>query len=100
MKLFPSKCPSCSGALHVKRLECPECGTSLEGDFMPSLLAQLGQDEQGFLVNLVKANGSLKDLARVYGVSYPTVRNRLDALIESVNRLERQQTEEGSDHGE
>lgn len=84
-KLLPVTCPSCEGCLKVRRFECPECGTAVEGTFELPVLVRLSPEEQVFIVNLVRCSGSLKDLARLYGVSYPTVRNRLDALIEKVN---------------
>ena len=93
-RALPTVCPSCRGLLKVGRLCCPGCGTTVEGEFGLPILARLDVEEQAFVVNLVKFNGSLKDLARVYGVSYPTVRNRLDAVIEKVKGLEGALTEQ------
>src|SRR5438445_461243 len=45
-------------------------------------LRQLGDDDLEFVQRLVLASGSLKELAQAYGVSYPTIRGRLDKLIE------------------
>ena len=89
---LPETCPSCGQPLRVKRLACSVCSTAVEGDFCLPLLARLRPEEQGFVLNLLKTRGSLKDLARVYGVSYPTVRNRLDALIDRVAELESRAT--------
>jgi hypothetical protein len=88
-KKLPVSCPSCSNVLKVKRFECPQCNTSVEGDFALPLLAQLPQEDQEFIIKLVKASGSLKDMAHEYGVSYPTVRNRLDDLIEKIKTTEK-----------
>ena len=85
---LPETCPSCGQILRVKRLACEECATAVEGDFGLPLLARLCQEEQALVLNLLKSRGSLKDLAHIYGVSYPTVRNRLDALIDRVADLE------------
>ena len=87
-KRLPVSCPSCQQLLGVNRLTCSGCGTAVEGLFDLPLMARLQPDDQIFVLNLVKSSGSLKDLARLYGVSYPTVRNRLDALIEQVKSLE------------
>jgi hypothetical protein len=51
---------------------------------LPAWLAALDEDDLQFLKRLLLASGSLKDLAEIYGVSYPTVRNRLDRLIAKV----------------
>ena len=89
-KTIPVVCPSCGKLLSVKRLECVDCGTSVEGDFGLPILARLSLEDVAFVRNFIMSSGSLKELARHYGVSYPTVRNRLDALIERLNFLERQ----------
>ncbi|HIJ65595.1 MAG TPA: DUF2089 family protein [Candidatus Hydrogenedentes bacterium] len=82
--MLPRLCPSCGATLLVKRLACRQCETLVEGRFDLPLLARLEPEEQAFLLNLLETSGSLKGLARTYGVSYPTVRNRLDALREKV----------------
>lgn len=89
-KKMPSICPSCGGPLAVRRLECTECDTAVEGLFELPVLARLTHEDQEFLLKLVKCSGSLKELAKIYGVSYPTVRNRLDALIDRIKALEKE----------
>ena len=83
-KHLPLFCPSCESSLQVKQLECIECETIVEGRFDLPVLARLQKEDRDFVTSFIKASGSLKDLAKVYGVSYPTVRNRLDALIERI----------------
>ena len=85
---FPVACPSCGQALKVKRLGCPGCGTAVEGDFDLPQLARLVPEDQEFIANFVKLSGSLKALARHYRVSYPTVRNRIDAVIDRLRAME------------
>ena len=86
-KKLPSICPSCGKLMKVRRLECLHCDTTVEGTFVLPLLARLDPDDQEFILNLLKAGGSLKELASLYGISYPTVRNRLDSLIEKVESM-------------
>ena len=87
--ILPTVCPGCSGLPQIVRLACPVCNTSVEGQFGLPLLARLTAAEQEFVVNFLKASGSLKEMARRYGVSYPTMRNRLDALIDRLTACER-----------
>ena len=47
-------------------------------------LELLNESERDFVLRMVMASGSLKDLAKHYGVSYPTIRARLDRLIEKL----------------
>jgi len=88
MKKLPTLCPSCSTLLAVKRLNCQHCGTGVEGQFELPSLARLSTEEQEFLLEFLKADASLKELARILRLSYPTVRNRLDAIIEHLRQNE------------
>jgi hypothetical protein len=88
MKQLPTLCPSCAGILAVKRLYCESCGTEVEGEFALPPLVRLSVQEQEFLAQFLKADASLKELARILRLSYPTVRNRLDAIIEGLKQHE------------
>jgi hypothetical protein len=77
----PSTCPSCQETVHVERLGCKACGTRIEGEFQLPPLLQLPPDELAFVEAFVRASGSLKEMARLRGQSYPTIRNRLDQII-------------------
>lgn len=84
---LPKTCPSCGKALEVKRLACSGCETAVEGTFPLPVAGRLDTEESEFLLNLLEASGSLKELATMYRVSYPTVRNRLDALRGKVRAM-------------
>lgn len=81
MPAMPTHCPSCHEPLAVSRLGCAGCGARLEGTFELPELLRLAPEELAFALDFVRASGSLKELARRRGQSYPTIRNRLDALI-------------------
>lgn len=85
-KKLPLQCPACDGELKVGRMFCPTCGTEVCGCFDLPLLARLPEKEQAFIVAFVKASGSLKDMAKNMGVSYPTVRNLLDDIIDQLSK--------------
>ncbi len=87
---MPLNCPSCDKTLEVSTLKCPGCETTVNGNFPLPLLASLTNDEQSFIVEFVKSSGSLKEMARHLGLSYPSVRNRLDELIEKIKATENQ----------
>ena len=88
MKRLPTSCPSCGGDLAVKRLRCDGCETEVEGLYALPPLAGLGPEDAEFILEFIKASGSLKDMAGLLGVSYPTVRNRLDEIIGKLRRNE------------
>ena len=62
-------------------------------EFLPPWLAGLSEEELAFLRRFVLASGSLKDVAGEYGVSYPTVRLRLDRLIQKIRLAEQEQAD-------
>ncbi len=72
----------------MKRLRCEKCDTEVEGLYGLPILASLSQEDQEFILEFVKASGSLKEMASLLKVSYPTVRNRLDEIIERVKQNE------------
>ena len=88
MPLLIGQCPSCGGTLEVRKLCCPQCEIAMDGNFEMSVLARLSPEQQQFIVEFVRASGSLKEMARQFKVSYPTVRNRLDELIMQIQQLE------------
>lgn len=77
-------CPSCGGSLHIERLRCASCGTRVEGAFRLPRLARLSPDSQRLVELLVLTSGSLKAVATHVGVSYPTIRKRVDALVDEL----------------
>ncbi len=85
-KQLPVYCPSCAGLLAVKRLHCDRCETEVEGLYPLPPLAALSLEDQEFTLEFVKASGSLKDMAGLLKLSYPTVRNRLDDIIGKLNK--------------
>jgi|HubBroStandDraft_5_1064220.scaffolds.fasta_scaffold453570_2 hypothetical protein len=88
MKRLPVSCPSCGDKLSVKRLRCEHCETEVDGLYALPALASLPQEDQEFLLQFVKASGSLKEMADILKVSYPTVRNRLDEVIAKLKQSE------------
>jgi hypothetical protein len=89
MKVLPAICPSCSSQLNVKSLVCERCQTEIQGQYGLPLLAKLSLDDQDFILEFIKASGSLKEMAKLLELSYPTVRNRLDEIIERVKFTEK-----------
>jgi hypothetical protein len=79
-----SRCPICSSELQVVRLECESCGTSLQGSFSLGRFHALTPDQLDFLGTFIRARGNFKDVERELGISYPTVRSRLDAVIRAL----------------
>ena len=79
-----STCPVCAGELAVTRLRCTSCGTTLEGEFSVGRFARLGRDQMALLESFLRARGNLRDIEREMGISYPTVRARVEALVRAL----------------
>lgn len=77
----PTECPVCQDELLVTGLECRNCGTSIGGRYSMGRLAHLTQDQLHFVELLVRCEGKLSRVQDELGLSYPTVRNRLDEVI-------------------
>ena len=72
----------------VERVRLPRSGIAIEGEFALPPLAQLSAEDQVFVMAFVGAHGSLKDMERLFGISYPTVKNRLDKLAGKLKMVE------------
>ena len=79
-----STCPVCAGELAVTRLRCRSCGTTLEGDFTVGRFARLERDQLALLESFLRSRGNLREMERELGISYPTVRSRVEALVRSL----------------
>jgi hypothetical protein len=79
-----STCPVCSKELAVTRLHCRSCGTTLEGDFSVGRFGRLSRDQVALLESFLRSRGNLRDMERELGISYPTVRSRVEALVRAL----------------
>ncbi|MDX9873015.1 MAG: DUF2089 domain-containing protein [Clostridia bacterium] len=87
----PGVCPVCGHGLSVSSLNCGYCSTKIEGEFALCKFCQLPDEQRDFIEVFIKCRGNIKDIEKELGISYPTVRNRLDAIIEALGyRVEKQ----------
>ena len=77
-------CPVCSGELAVTRLHCRACGTTLEGDFNVGRFGRLSREQMAVLESFLRSRGNLRDMERELGLSYPTIRSRVEALVRAL----------------
>ena len=81
MRKILEACPSCGGALDVTELTCPSCETVIRSRYAPCPFCRLAPESLRFLETFVQCRGNIKEMERALGISYPTVRGRLDAVI-------------------
>jgi len=80
----PGLCPVCGHGLSVSKLSCGNCNSRLEGEFALCKFCQLPEEQREFVEVFIKCRGNIKDVEKELGISYPTVRNRLDTVIEAL----------------
>jgi hypothetical protein len=75
------QCPVCEGSLRVTELSCPACRTRIVSDLKTCEFCNLSPGLLTFLRSFLRARGNIKEVERELGISYPTVRKRLDDLL-------------------
>jgi hypothetical protein len=92
-----STCPVCSGELNVTRLNCRSCGTTLEGEFSVGRFGRLTREQLLLLESFLRSRGNLRDMERELGISYPTVRSRVEALVRALGFGPRADSDEAAE---
>lgn len=68
----------------VERVRLTEKDVAIEGSFELPQLARLNLEDQVFIIAFVRSHGSIKEMEQVFGVSYPTIKARLNRIAESL----------------
>jgi hypothetical protein len=72
----------------VERVRLVDADVAIEGRFEPPELARLNMEDQVFVAAFVRCHGSIKEMERIFGVSYPTIKSRLNRLGERLEFVE------------
>lgn len=72
----------------IKRVTIKKSGISIDGDFELPPLATLTAEEQTFVAAFVRSHGSIKEMERLFGISYPTVKGRIERIAGKLNFVE------------
>jgi hypothetical protein len=84
MNPLPGRCPVCSNAMMVTRLQCGHCGTGIDGAFGLGRLQSLTPEQVQFVETFIKCRGKIKDMEEELGISYPTVVGRLNDIVRAM----------------
>lgn len=84
MYTVPTGCPVCHDDLLVARLICRNCGSALEGRFSMSKMGRLTPEQLHFVETFLRCEGKINRVQEELGISYPTVRNRLEEVIQAL----------------
>jgi len=80
----PGRCPVCSEELMISKLSCRHCDTRIEGEFQPCKFCRLPGEQLEFIEVFIRCRGNIRDVEKELGISYPTVRSRLDSVIQAL----------------
>lgn len=80
----PCQCPICGDELSVTKLSCFRCKTNIEGQFTINKFSRLQEEQLEFIEIFIKCRGNIKDVEKELGISYPTVRNKLEGVIQAL----------------
>jgi hypothetical protein len=81
----------------VERVRLAEKDIEIEGSFELPQLARLSADDQIFITAFVRSHGSIKEMERIFGVSYPTIKSRLTRIADSLEFVETNPTPSKAD---
>ena len=84
MRKILEKCPTCGEGLTITGLHCRSCHTKIESQYSICRFCRLSQESLDFIETFVRNRGNIKEMERELGLSYPTVRSRLNAVIEEL----------------
>ncbi len=84
MRKILEQCPTCGQELEITHLRCTFCETEISGRYQPCRFCKLSPDSFRFLESFVRNRGNVKDMERELGISYWTVRSRLNDVIEEL----------------
>lgn len=77
-------CPVCGDDMKITSLKCFTCKTTINGNFNLDRFSNLTNDQLQFIEVFIKSRGNIKEVERELGISYPTVRNKLDEVIKAL----------------
>lgn len=78
------QCPVCGEELYVSKLSCHNCHTHIEGDFSLCKFCKLTDEQKHFVEVFLKSRGNIKEIEKEMGISYPTVRGKLENVVEAL----------------
>ena len=81
-------CPSCGGRLEITEVRCTQCETRVQARYRPCDFCGLSEEQSTFLRLFLTSRGNLSEVEKRLGVSYPTVRAKLDEVIARLGALE------------
>jgi hypothetical protein len=81
-------CPSCHGPLAITEVQCTRCDTQVRARYQPCDFCALSPEQSAFLRVFVTSRGNLSEVEKRLGISYPTVRSKLDEVLDQLTAVQ------------
>ncbi len=81
MRKVLESCPTCGGPLTITEVRCEVCATEVRSQYQPCPFCRLSPEQMNFALLFVQSRGNLTEMEKVLGISYPTIRGKLDEII-------------------
>jgi hypothetical protein len=81
MRKILEACPTCGGPLTITEVRCDRCATEVRSQYQPCPFCRLSPEQMNFVLLFVQNRGNLSDMEKALGVSYPTIRGKLDEIV-------------------
>jgi len=75
------RCPVCDSETKITEIYCKKCDTTIKSEFDLCRFCKLAEPQKFFIEVFIKNRGNIKEIEKEMGISYPTVRNKLDEVI-------------------
>ncbi len=100
MKKSIHRCPLCGSELVITEMKCPVCGTEIRGEFQMCEFCRLNEEQLNFLRVFIASRGNISVVSKKLGMSHPTARAKLSAIIKALGYEPVQGESEGADVNE
>jgi hypothetical protein len=84
MKTHLNTCPKCNSNLKISEYSCPSCDTIIKGDFQGCQFCNLDDEDRLFALVFLQTEGNMKDVERLMGISYPTIKSKLKNINKKI----------------
>lgn len=86
IEIASCSCNQCGEAYTLTQFECSHCSSRIEGKYLLPRLARLAPDERQFIELFLLTGGNIKKMEKAMGISYPTVKNKLDKIVSTLRQ--------------
>lgn len=89
----PVNCPACHKNMTITKLYCPTCDITVKGSFSSDRNMMIDDEVHKFIETFILMRGNIKEIEKHLGISYPTVKSKIDKMVAEVQRIKKMEEE-------